>query len=144
MESLTFVYVLHVRLEFEIKSSLDGIHPASDGSLAGDKKIVIPVFLEETDPGPTGTEKMHLIGKLPLVACWLMQEKKLAYLTWERNGKTSIQNKNPTGNPLPQTTRSEMYLQYGTGLCMYVCMHACILDAGSLFPGLRSWETVQW
>lgn len=66
------MYVLHVRLEFEIKSSLDGIHPASDGSLAGGqgiKKIVIPVFLEETDPGPTGTEKMHLIGKLPLIAC---------------------------------------------------------------------------
>lgn len=39
MESLMFVYVLHVRLEFEIKSSLDGIHPASDGSLAGGQGI---------------------------------------------------------------------------------------------------------
>ena len=71
MESLRFVYVLHVRLEFEMRSSLDCIHPASDGSFrAGkNKKIVIPVFLEETDPGPMETEKMHLLGKLPPVAC---------------------------------------------------------------------------
>lgn len=31
MGALIFVYVLHVRLEFELRSSLNCIHPALDG-----------------------------------------------------------------------------------------------------------------
>lgn len=72
------------------------------------------------------TEKIfHLRGKLPLVSCLVTQQKKLAYLTWEGNGKTSIQNKNPTGYPLPHTTQSEVYLHYQVGA---VCLPASYIQ----------------
>lgn len=67
MEPLTFVYVFPVRLEFEIKTNLDCVHPASDGCFRKKKKVIL-VFLEETDPGPAEIKKMHLVGKSPLVA----------------------------------------------------------------------------
>lgn len=72
MQLLVFVYVLHMRLEFEIKSSLDYIHPASDSSFGeGNKKNQLSLYFSKKqtqDPGPTETEKVHLLRKLPLVA----------------------------------------------------------------------------
>ena len=73
-----FVYVLHVRLEFKMKGSSGCIHPASDDNFGEKKKLVFPVFLEEIDPGPMEAEMTHLHGKLPLAACLLTREKKLA------------------------------------------------------------------
>lgn len=74
---------------------------------------------------------MYLRGKLPLVACIVTWQKKLAYLTQEGNGKTSIQNKNPTGYPFPQTTPSEVYLRYQVGA---VCVPVCYMQEAISWP----------
>lgn len=75
MELLTFVYMLPVRLESEMKTRLGCVHPASDGcfrkkkcSENKKKKKVTLVLLEETDLRPTEIEKMRFLGELPLVA----------------------------------------------------------------------------
>lgn len=48
MQLLVFVYVLHMRLEFEIKSSLDYIHPASDSSFGeGNKKNQLSLYFSK-------------------------------------------------------------------------------------------------
>lgn len=56
-----------------MKTRLDCVHPASDGcfrkkKVKGEKKVTL-ALLEETDLRPTEIEKMHFLGKLPLVAC---------------------------------------------------------------------------
>lgn len=74
MELLTFVYMLPVRLESEMKTRLGCVHPASDGCFRKKmfrkrkKKKVTLVLLEETDLRPTEIEKMRFLGELPLVA----------------------------------------------------------------------------
>lgn len=126
MELLTFVYMLPVRLESEMKTRLGCVHPASDGCFRKKmfrkrkKKKSYPCTPWGNRPEANGDWKDAFPWRVA-PCCLLIDTAEETRLSDMRKGKTSTQNKFPAGNPLPQTAQSEMYLHYRTGcLCVYL------------------------